>query len=144
MEAGSELAELASTAAGQLISLLTKDGWATVKASIVSLWRHSHPEHVDADLTQARGELLAAVRSGTDRELSEFLANEWRGRLGRLLITQPEAADELRRIIREDFNVAGSAGHQVIGSMTLETHVSGGGDANVAGRDMTITKGGPE
>ncbi|MER6047702.1 hypothetical protein ABT168_09580 [Streptomyces sp. NPDC001793] len=137
-----ELAALTSTAAGRLIDLLATDGWAAVKSGIVSLWRRSHPERVDAELSEARDELMQAEQNGDDADLRGLLVTEWQARLARLLATHPDLADEVRRLLSEQPHDGGSTGQQVVGSMTQKAHVTGGGDAYVAGRDQTINRGG--
>lgn len=132
MDTNAELTTLASVAAGQLIQLMATDGWAAVKSSFVSLWRRVHPEQVDADLAQARTDLLAARRSGDD-DVQTSLVVEWQTRLAQLLVADPEIVGELRRLIN-------SAEQPTIGPMTFDTRVTGGGDAYVAGRDQTINR----
>lgn len=141
METSVELAGLASAAAARLIDLLTTDGWAAVRSSVLSLWRSAHPERVDDDLTDARGELLEARRTSGGEELQGLLVAEWQARLIRLLATRPDAVAELRALLSEELRAAEAPEQQITGSMTLEAHVSDG-DAFLAGRDMTVTRGG--
>ncbi|MCX3061937.1 hypothetical protein [Streptomyces beihaiensis] len=131
---------LASAAAGRLIDLLATDGWAAVKASVLSLWRHAHPERVEVELAEARDELARAAQGGELAELQGLLVTEWQARLDRLIAGRPEVADELRALLVDVGRDAGAAGQRT-GALTLEARVSGGGDAYLAGRDMTITKG---
>ena len=133
---------LAAVAAGRLIELLATDGWTAMKASVLALWRHSHPEHVEADLAEARGELVQATRTGESTELQALLVAEWQARLARLIATRPDVTEELRALLLEASFGAGSARQQTTGAMTLEAHVSDGGSAYQAGRDMKITEGG--
>ncbi|MBO0916998.1 hypothetical protein [Streptomyces laculatispora] len=141
METSVELAGLASAAAARLIDLLTTDGWAAVRSSVLSLWRSAHPERVDNELTDARFELLEARRTGGGEELQGLLVAEWQARIVRLLATRPDAVAELRALLGEELRAAGTPEQQITGSMTLEAHVSDG-DAFLAGRDMTVTRGG--
>ncbi|MFJ8547010.1 hypothetical protein ACIRFH_34575 [Streptomyces sp. NPDC093586] len=141
METSVELAGLASVAAARLIDLLATDGWAAVKSSVLSLWRSAHPERVEEELTDTRGELLQAQQTGEGEELQGLLVAEWQARIIRLMATRPGAVDELRALFGEEPRSAGTTGQQITGSMTLEAHVSGG-DAFLAGRDMTVTRGG--
>ncbi|MFH9354852.1 hypothetical protein [Kitasatospora sp. NPDC017646] len=140
MSTGSELAGgLASAAATRLIDLLATDGWAAVKASVLALWRHAHPERVEADLAEARSELM---RAAGDAEFERLLVAEWQARLARLIATRPEITEELRALFLGASPGAGSTDRRSMGPTTLTAHVSGGGDAYQAGRDMSITEGG--
>ncbi|MEV5970124.1 hypothetical protein [Streptomyces sp. NPDC051921] len=143
METSVELAGLASVAAARLIDLLATDGWATAKAAVLSLWRSAHPERVEEELDDARGELLQARQAGDGRELQGLLVAEWQARIVRLLAARPDAVDELRALFGEEPHTAGTQDRQITGSMTLEAHVTGG-NAFLAGRDMTVTRGGQE
>jgi hypothetical protein len=141
METSVELAGLASAAAARLIDLLATDGWAAVKSSVLSLWRSAHPERVEEELADARGELLQARHAGDGQELQGLLVAEWQARIIRLIATRPDVVDELRALLGEELRAAQTPEQRITGSMTLEAHVSGG-DAFLAGRDMTITRGG--
>lgn len=133
-------AGLTSVAAARLIELLlSTDGWSAVKNAVRSLWRHSHPERVEAELAEARGELLKAEESGGGAELHELLVAEWQARLARLIATRPDIARELPALLLDRPHDATSG---ATSSTTLTAHVSDGGDAYLAGRDMKITKGG--
>jgi hypothetical protein len=134
-------AGLASVAAARLIEMLSADGWSAVKNAVRSLWRHSHPERVEAELAEARGELLKAEETGGGAELQELLVAEWQARLARLVATRPDVVEELRTLLLGQPEATSTG--QTTASMTQEAHVSGGGDAYLAGRDMKITKGGP-
>ncbi|MFE4333403.1 hypothetical protein ACFRQM_29455 [Streptomyces sp. NPDC056831] len=141
METSVELAGLASAAAARLIDLLATDGWGAVKSSVLALWRSAHPERVEEELTDARGELLQARQTGDGEELQGLLVAEWQARIIRLMATRPDAVDELRALFGGEPGAAGTPEQQITGSMTLEAHVSGG-DAFLAGRDMNVTRGG--
>ncbi|MGW6771929.1 hypothetical protein ACWGBX_16120 [Streptomyces sp. NPDC055037] len=141
METSVELASLASVAAARLIDLLATDGWAAVKSSVLSLWPSAHPERVEEELADARGELLQARQTGDGEELQGLLVAEWQARIIRLMATRPDAVDELRALFGNELRAAGTPEQQITGSMALEAHVSGG-DAFLAGRDMNVTRGG--
>ncbi|MFE3900815.1 hypothetical protein ACFXPY_10740 [Streptomyces sp. NPDC059153] len=141
METSVELAGLASAAAARLIDLLATDGWGAVKSSVLALWRSAHPERVEEELADARGELLQAQQTGDDQELQGLLVAEWQARIIRLMAARPDAVDELRALFGAEPGTAGTSEQQITGSMTLEAHVSGG-DAFLAGRDMNVTRGG--
>jgi hypothetical protein len=139
MDPGSELAFLASTAATEIVKSLATDSWPALKAAVLKLWRKAHPERVADDLAEARSELLEIRKRGRDgTELNGVLVAEWQARLARLLIAQPEVADELRALLQRMASDTPSAGQGP--SVTITTHVQGGGDAYVAGRDQTINR----
>jgi hypothetical protein len=144
MDVSSELTDLASNAAGQMIKVLATDGWTAVKSAFVSLWWRLHPDRVDAELTQARNELVAAKQHGDATDLENLLVDEWRIKLTRLLLAHPEVVDDLRRLVDNELSKSGSSGQQKIGAMTVEMRVTGGGDAYLAGRDMTINRNVPD
>jgi hypothetical protein len=96
-----ESAVLASTAAATMVTLLTTDAWAQAKKEIGGLWRRSRPEHADAveaDLTEARDEALAAAES-EDERIALALTVEWESRLRRLVAADATAAAELARVV---------------------------------------------
>ncbi|WP_069815551.1 hypothetical protein [Streptomyces sp. TP-A0874] len=141
MDPSLDVAALASTAAERLIELLTTDGWAAARAAVVSLWRRGHPERVEAELTEARGELLRAGESDGGPELRALLVSEWQARLARLLATHPDLVDETREMVGGLPHHGGSAAGQTVGSLHQEAHVTDG-NAYLAGRDISVTKGG--
>lgn len=141
METSVELAGLASAAAVRLIDLLATEGWGAVKSSVLALWRSAHPERIDEELSDVRGELLQAQQTGDGEELQGLLVAEWQARIIRLMATRPDAVDEIRALFGGELCAAGTPEQQITGAMTLEAHVSGG-DAFLAGRDMTVARDG--
>ncbi|KJS56183.1 hypothetical protein VM98_08380 [Streptomyces rubellomurinus subsp. indigoferus] len=101
-----ELAALASSAATALVGRLAADGWDQARQAVVALWRRRHPERpeeaevVEAQLVEAREELLAAGEAG-DGRVGQELTVEWRTRLRDLLRADPALAVELRRVLAE-------------------------------------------
>jgi hypothetical protein len=131
-----ESAALASTAAATVVTLLTTDAWGQVKKEIGGLWRRFRPSHADvveADLTEARQEVLAG-----DEVVARTLVAEWESRLRRLLAADSAVADELARVISA---LAGSLPNG--GSTTVTQHAQASGHSTIvqAGRDARI--GGP-
>ncbi|MFF4625099.1 hypothetical protein [Nonomuraea jabiensis] len=140
MDPSLDMGALASTAAERLIDLLATDGWAAAKAAVMSLWRRGHPERVEAELTEARGELLRAEESDGGLELRALLVTEWQARLARLLATHPDLIDEMRQLVGELLHDNGTAEGQTVGSLHQEAHVTHG-NAYQAGRDISVTTG---
>ncbi|GHK04194.1 hypothetical protein ACWEWI_18135 [Streptomyces sp. NPDC003753] len=96
-----ELAALASSAGTAVVTALTTDLWERAKTSVAALWQRAYPERADtveAELTETRTLLLA----DTQADLAEDSAQEWRLRFRRLLVTRPDLAEELRRVLAEE------------------------------------------
>lgn len=140
MDIGAELTTLAASGATQVVGAIATDTWPAVKAAVLALWRRTHPERVEAELEEAREELLAARESGRADELQALLVNEWQARLARLLTTHPELVDELRALVASLLAAAARerTGTPPAGSVTVTAHVTDGGDAYLAGRDLTV------
>ncbi|MER5352665.1 hypothetical protein ABT093_20320 [Kitasatospora sp. NPDC002551] len=136
MDLSSELTTLATTGATQLVGAISTDTWPAVKSGVLALWRRARPERVAEDLEEAREQLLAAEESGADAAgLRVLLVEEWQARLARLLVTHPELADELRALVD---GLRASGGERPSGPVTMTAHVTGGGSAYLAGRDLTV------
>ena len=94
---------LASSVGNALILAMTADGWQQVHTAIVKLWRRVHPERAEtigSELSEARAELLAAHEDDSSALITE-LAGDWKRRLQRLLLAEPDAINELQRIFEE-------------------------------------------
>ncbi|ALO07342.1 Carbamoylphosphate synthase [Streptomyces venezuelae] len=94
---------LAGTAGTTVVTLLTTEVWQRVSDGIASLWRRAEPdraEAISAELEVTRTDLLAA-QAGGDEESGRELGAEWQGRIRRLLVTHPEEAAALRRLMDE-------------------------------------------
>ncbi|MFJ3695272.1 hypothetical protein ACIPW9_14310 [Streptomyces sp. NPDC090052] len=138
-----ELAELASTGATTIVTLLATDAWEQVRRTIGSLWHRVRPEQVtviEADLTESR-DALSAAREAGDEQAAAILADEWRGRLMRLLTAAPQATQELRRVIDDELRPAiaelGAASAQ---APVMHAKAIGHGRVYQAGRDQHITE----
>lgn len=132
---------LASTAAAKLVGLMVTDSWDRFKAAMVSLWERSHPgrsDDVADDLSQARGELIAAREAGDERasETEQDLVAEWRNRLRRMLAANPQAAAELSSLLAE----YGGQAQAVPGSVIMQATTGADSRVYQAGHDMTITE----
>lgn len=135
-----ELIALASTAATTVVARLATEGWEQARRGVVALWRRAHPERaetVEAELTEARAELLSARGAG-DEQTERALAEEWQGRIRRLLTAAPQLAGELRSLVEEltPDTAAGPGAAQV----RMTARASGHGRVYQAGRDQHITE----
>ncbi|MGW5099097.1 hypothetical protein [Streptomyces sp. NPDC004100] len=131
-----ELAALAATAGTTLVSSLTTEVWQRARDGIASWWRRSQPDRADAvttELDATRDDLLAARADG-DAGTPAELGAEWQGRIRRLLVAHPEAADDLRTLLAE---LAPS-----VPAPSVTQHATASGHARVyqAGRDQHITE----
>lgn len=132
---------LASTAGTTVVTLLTTDAWERAKTAVSTLWGRACPdrvETVEAELLETRELLLSTgeqADSGTPG-FDEGIA-EWRGKFRRLLITQPEFAQEVRRIVDEELVPALPASAQ---AAPVVFHANPTGNARVyqAGRDQNF------
>ncbi|MFC9595609.1 hypothetical protein ACFTUC_38140 [Streptomyces sp. NPDC056944] len=132
-----EAALLAGTAGATLVSLLTTEAWQRARDGISLLWRRAQPERAEAvaaELDATRSDLLAAEIAG-DPDTRDELGAEWQGRIRRLLVTNPEATDALRRLIDElDPTVP------VPSVVTQRATASGDARIYQAGRDQNVTQ----
>lgn len=74
----SEGLALASTAAATLVTLLTTEAWTKASREIASLWHRFRPSQaagVEAELAQARADVLAG-----DQAVTRAVVTEWEGR----------------------------------------------------------------
>jgi hypothetical protein len=136
----SELGDLALTAATTLVTAMTTGAWELAKKGVGSLWRRVHPdraETVEAELAEARAELVTARRDGND-QVEGALVDEWRSRLGRLLTTDPELAAEIHLLIDTLKNSAESSDQTR--RVDMRARASGHGRVYQAGRDQQINE----
>jgi hypothetical protein len=96
-----ELIALAAAGATTFVQQMAADSWAQARDRIVSfLSRHRSSEEdlVEAELETSRGELVAAMRAD-DEQTPLDVETEWRTRLRRTLLANPDAASELQAIL---------------------------------------------
>ncbi|MFC8367138.1 MULTISPECIES: hypothetical protein [unclassified Streptomyces] len=135
-----EIAALAGTAGTTVVTLMVTNAWESARDGMVALWRRFQParaESVGEELEAGRAELLLARQAG-DAEAETELTAEWQGRVRRFLLAQPEAADELRRIL-DDLSPSlpeEPDAHQI----HLRARASGSARIYQAGRDQHITE----
>jgi hypothetical protein len=128
-----ELVTLASTAGNTLVTLLATDAWEKARSAIGRSWKLVHPASaavIEAEMAEARAALVADV--GQDEQSREVLVTalraEWTARLQRLLVTHPQAADELRRVLDEELIPALPPASQTwSGKVSMRAKASGHG-----------------
>ncbi|MEV6808500.1 hypothetical protein [Streptomyces sp. NPDC051132] len=133
---------LVTAAATALVSSMATDAWQQVRATAVALWQRALPESstaVDAELAQVREEVVAA-RDGDDQQAEADLAQEWGLRLARLLRQAPELAEELGRLLDDEWlPLLGAADRERAAGIRMTAHASGQARIYQAGRDQHIT-----
>ncbi|MFJ7135589.1 hypothetical protein [Streptomyces fungicidicus] len=135
-----EIAALAGTAGTTVVTLMVTNAWDSARDGMVALWRRFQParaESIGEELEAGRADLLLAREAG-DAESESELTAEWQGRLRRFLLAQPEAAEELRRVLDElQPQVPGDAGPE---QTRMQARASGSARIYQAGRDQHITE----
>ncbi len=137
---GPEIADLARTAGTTMVTLMAGQAWESARDGMVALWQRFQParaEAVGSELEATREDLLLARETG-DADTEAELTAEWQARVRRLLLTQPEVADELRRILAEVSPARPEQRPSV--DVRLRAEVSGSGRVYQAGRDQHITE----
>jgi hypothetical protein len=137
---GPEIADLARTAGTTMVTLMAGQAWESARDGMVALWQRFQParaEAVGSELEATREDLLLARETG-DADTEAELTAEWQARVRRLLLTQPEVADELRRILAELSPALPEQRPSV--DVRLRAEVSGSGRVYQAGRDQHITE----
>jgi hypothetical protein len=133
-----EITALAQSGGTALVTLMATDAWQAAREGLVHLWRRAQPHRAEAvatELDAGQPEVVAATVADDQEVLSEMRA-EWQGRLRRLLVAQPEAATELRRLLDEVAPSASAADPAV----TQRATASGHARVYQAGRDQHITE----
>lgn len=133
-----EITALARSAGATLVTLMTTDAWERTREGIALLWQRIQPhrtETLSRELDADREDVLAAY-SADDQETLNELRTQWQGRFRRLLVGQPEAAVELRRLL-DEFDPPDSAA-----APAVVQHGTASGHARIyqAGRDQHIAE----
>lgn len=104
-----DLTALATAGATALVQQMTTDAWARLRdrfARVLSREGGGEADAVAGELDQARDEVIAA--RGDEDEMS-LARGEWRQRMRRALVANPEVAGELQEILDD---LARSEGRQ--------------------------------
>ncbi|MGH3808810.1 MAG: hypothetical protein ACRDRU_19715 [Pseudonocardiaceae bacterium] len=136
-----ELTALTAMAATTVVQLLATTAWEQAKNAVGELWRRVHPdraETVQAELEETRLELLTA-RQVENEQVEQALVGEWEGRLRRLMVADPQAVDDLRRIVAQLRSVLAVTDLQRGSVITMQATVFGHSRVNQAGRDLHVT-----
>ncbi|MFD5736588.1 hypothetical protein ACFWIY_27835 [Streptomyces sioyaensis] len=130
-----ELTSFTQTAGTTLVTLMATEAWQHTRDGLTRLWQRLQPDRariVSDELDASREEVLRA-RSAADQEMLSELRLQWQGYLRRLLLAQPEAVEDLRRLL-DDVDPEAAA--------RITQHGTASGRARVyqAGRDMHINE----
>lgn len=137
-----ELAALASTAATTVVEALATTAWEQAAKAVGALWRRVHPdraETVEAEMTEAHEQLVAAREVG-DEQAEEDLLAAWRSRLRGLLASDPSVAQDLRWVVQRLGPVAVEGRQLDIGRVDMRAEVSDHGRAYQALGDQHISE----
>ncbi|WP_369169382.1 hypothetical protein AB5J49_16455 [Streptomyces sp. R28] len=137
---GPEIAELARTAGTTVVTLMAGQAWESARDGVVALWQRFQPtraEAIGSELEATREDLLLA-RDADDTDTEAELTAEWQARVRRLLLAQPDVAEELRRILAELNPQLPDPRPSV--EVRLRAEASGNGRVYQAGRDQHITE----
>lgn len=130
-----ELTSFTQTAGTTLVTLMATDAWQHTRDGLTRLWQRLQPDraHIVSDELDASREEVLRARSAADQEMLSELCLQWQGYLRRLLLAQPEAVEDLRRLL-DDVDSEAAA--------RITQHGSASGRARVyqAGRDMHINE----
>ncbi|MFF8602731.1 hypothetical protein ACF065_28075 [Streptomyces sp. NPDC015232] len=124
-----ELVALATAGATALVQQMVGDGWERARTRVAAFFaaRSGGDEQaVGAELDAAREELVRATEGGDQDAADEARTEarvEWRARMRRSLLADPEAAAELRRILAELEGVGPAVPQQVT---TVHNTLTGG------------------
>ncbi|MFG2859883.1 hypothetical protein [Streptomyces sioyaensis] len=130
-----ELTSFTQTAGTTLVTLMATDAWQHTRDGLTRLWQRLQPDraHIVSDELDASREEVLRARSVADHEMLSELCLQWQGYIRRLLLAQPEAVEDLRRLL-DDVDSEAAA--------RITQHGSASGRARVyqAGRDMHINE----
>ncbi|MGW5419062.1 hypothetical protein [Streptomyces sp. NPDC003943] len=124
-----ELVALATTGATALVQQMVSDGWERARTRIAAFFAArsgADEEAVGAELEAARDELIRAEQSGDEETAHEARTEahvEWRARMRRSLLADPESARELQEILDE---LAGDERRPAEPAATVTNVISGG------------------
>ncbi|WP_305789056.1 hypothetical protein [Symbioplanes lichenis] len=100
-----QLERLANDAGLAVARLLATDDWQVAERAVHRLWQAADPARapmVAAELRQSRDELVGTGAAQPMRDARDALVAEWRARLKRLLVVDPERAIALAAVLEED------------------------------------------
>ncbi|GAA2647314.1 hypothetical protein [Streptomyces lunalinharesii] len=133
-----ELTSFAQAAGTTLVTLMTTEAWQHARDSFTRMWQRWQPERaqdISRALDVSQEEVLRA-HSADDQEMLGELRMQWVGYLRRLLLSDPEAIEDLRTLLSE------FSPHADASAPSVTQHGTASGRARIyqAGRDMHINE----
>ncbi|MFB7323622.1 hypothetical protein [Streptomyces sp. NPDC056190] len=92
---------LVTASANSLVSLMTSEAWEQAKSGLAALFRRGRRGDVaviEDELDESARELRLSLENG-DQETQDELRQQWRGKLRRLILDDPELTGELRSLL---------------------------------------------
>ncbi|MFE1766131.1 hypothetical protein ACFW81_18200 [Streptomyces angustmyceticus] len=133
-----ELTVFTQAAGTTLVTLMATDAWQHTRDGLTRLWQRLQPDraHIVSDELDASREEVLRAHSAADQEMLSELRLQWQGYLRRLLLAQPEAVEELRRLLDE------AGPEAAVHASRITQHGTASGRARVyqAGRDVHINE----
>jgi hypothetical protein len=125
-----------------LVSAMAADSWQQVRTATTALWHRFHPEQADeiaAELETLHASVLNA-REQQDHDTEGAITGVWRLRLQQLLVDEPSAVGELRRLLEEHLAPALPPDEQRgVQSIVMKAEARDHARVYMAGRDQHIT-----
>lgn len=123
-------------AGSALVSAMSTDAWQQARDGVIALWRRIRPERAEqvGDELEALREQVLRARHDSDTE--QALAGMWRLRLQTLLQEDPDAVDDLRRLLEDRLVPALEPGERERVYSVFQNTTVHGGTSIVAGRDV--------
>jgi hypothetical protein len=116
-----ELAALAASGATTLVGLMVSETWTQARDRVARFFARGGDESSAGEELQLSQQELMAARAARDELAGADVEAVWRTRLRRVLVADPEAAEELRLLLAELDPSAGNAP-----SVSVHNTISGG------------------
>ncbi|GGP78388.1 hypothetical protein GCM10010278_66000 [Streptomyces melanogenes] len=133
---GAGMDPVTMAAGSALVAAMATDAWQQARDGVVALWRRVHPERADqvgGELETLRTQVLQA-RQNQDPDTEQALEGMWRLQLQALLQRDPQASDELFRLLRDRLTPALNPGERErVGAIIQNSTVYGGTNFNIGG-----------
>jgi predicted LPLAT superfamily acyltransferase len=137
------LTALTSPKVTTVAQLLATVAWEQATSAVGGLRRRVHPERgqtVHAALPDSRPEVLAARQVG-DKQVERALVGKSRAQLRRCVAADPQAADDLRRVVTKMRPALADTDPRQDATIIMQATTFDTSRVNQAGRDLHLTTG---